>query len=270
MKINISLLILSFFSGATLMAQERKKDTLFFSLDYYYTISPTITPNLSNQIYSERIEFKKQQLKHTKTNGYILFVGDGFLTKGLKPKKILSIKEYIENRKFYFDGQYNQIIDKWKLKNSLTDKHTIYFVNGNEFIHPRYLEYYSYYPIGKGENAINNNNVKDTLFFKLDNSYINESKSVAEQYLLKDGSGSSSGTFFFKEFKEKNNLHPTPKEILSLENFVHSSRFYDKNKQQKLDDYELANFFSNYVVFLVEDIHGKTKYIQVKSSFLIE
>jgi hypothetical protein len=35
------------------------------------------------------------------------FVGDGYLTKGLKPKKS-SIKDYIENRKFYLDGKYNQ------------------------------------------------------------------------------------------------------------------------------------------------------------------
>jgi hypothetical protein len=44
----------------------------------------------------------------------IFFVGDGYLTKGLK--KILSIKDYIENRKFYLDGKYNRIIDEWKLK----------------------------------------------------------------------------------------------------------------------------------------------------------
>jgi hypothetical protein len=42
------------------------------------------------------------------------------------------------------------------------DKYVIFFVNGNEFIQPRHLEYNSYYPIG--ENAVNNK-VKDTLFF---------------------------------------------------------------------------------------------------------
>jgi hypothetical protein len=35
--------------------------------------------------------------------------------KRAKAKKI-SIKDYIENRKFYCDGKHNQIIDKWKLK----------------------------------------------------------------------------------------------------------------------------------------------------------
>jgi hypothetical protein len=61
--------------------------------------------------------------------------------KRAKAKKILSIKDYIENRKFYCDGKHNQIIDKWKLKEFLIDKYVIFFVNGNEFIQPRHLEY---------------------------------------------------------------------------------------------------------------------------------
>lgn len=44
-----------FFSIAVLKAQDSKKDTLFFSVDKYYTISPTITPNLSNQTPLARI-----------------------------------------------------------------------------------------------------------------------------------------------------------------------------------------------------------------------
>lgn len=269
MKKHISLLLLTFFSIAVLKAQGRKKDTLFFSIDNYYTISPTITPNLSNQTYPEWLVVLKQQMNHTKTNGYIYFVGDGFLTTDLKPKKILSIKEYIENRKFYFDGKYNQIIDKWKLKDSLTDKYTIYFVNGNEFIKPRYLEYYSYYPIREGENVINNQ-IKDTLFFKLDNSYVYESKYVSKNYLLRDSSGSNNGTFFFQEVKAKNNQKIKPEEILSLENFVRSSRFYEKNKQRKLNDDNLAHFFNNYVVFLEKNTSEKTEYIQVVAGIAIE
>jgi hypothetical protein len=102
--------------------------------------------------------------------------------KGLKPKKILSIKDYIENRKFYCDGKHNQIIDKWKLKEFFIDKYVIFFVNGNEFIQPRHLEYNSY-PIGKGENAVNNK-VKDTLFFKLIiNMFIDQSMSQNLFYL---------------------------------------------------------------------------------------
>jgi hypothetical protein len=59
----------------------------------------------------------------------------------------------------------------------------IFFVNGNEFIQPRHLEYNSYYPIGKGENAVNNK-VKDTLFLNwIINMFIDQSMSQNLFYL---------------------------------------------------------------------------------------
>lgn len=208
-------------------------------------------------------------MNHTKTNGYIFFVGDGYLTKGLKPKKILSIKDYIENRKFFFDGKHNHIIDKWKLKDSLTDKYILYFVNGDEFIRPRDLQYFSYYPIREGKN-LHANNTKDTLFFKLDNNYMFESKNNLKSYILKDSSGSNNGTFFFQEVKSNNSKNLKPKETLNLENYVRSSRFYDKNKQQKLNDENLAYLLSNYFVFLERCTPEKTEYIQVEAGVEIE
>ena len=264
---SLFLFFLFFFSIFILKAQEKTKDTLFFNIDKYYTISPTIIPNLTNQTYSQSLERQKQQRNHTKTNGYILFIGDGFLTKGLKPKKILSIKDYIENRKFYLDGTNNQIIDKWKLKDSLTDKYILYFMNGDEFIQPRYLAYHSYYPIGKGENAINNN-VKDTLFFKFDNKYVYQSKHEPKSFLLKDGHDVNYGMFFFERIQKVNNLKP--REIRNLQKFVRSSKSYYENKTEKLNDLSLSEFFNDYVVFLVKKTHEKTEYIQVKSGFVIE
>lgn len=267
MKTGILYLLLSFFSITMIKAQEKQKDTLFFSIDKYYTISPTIIPNLSNQTYSERIELDKQRMIKTKTNGYVYFVGDGFLTKGLKPKKILSIKEYIENRQFYHDGKYNKIIDKWKLKDSLTDKYTLFFVNGDEFIRPRHLVYNSYYPIREGEKLISNK-IKDTLFFNYDINYINTHIEIPNHYYLYDSSGINHGTFFFEEINVINNLNP--KEILNLKNFIHTSRFYDESKKEKLKDDELAYFFSNYVVFLAKKDNKKTRYIEAQPRFAIE
>jgi hypothetical protein len=146
-------------------------------------------------------------------------------------------------------------------KRILIDKYVIFFVNGNEFIQPRHLEYNSYYPIGKGENAVNNK-VKDTLFFKLDNKYVYRSKYEPKSFLLKDGHDVTSG-FYFETVQIVNNLEP--KEILSLENFLRSSKFYN----EKLNDYQLWEYF-NYVVVLVEGVLDKKKYIQVKSGFEIE
>lgn len=265
MKSCILIIILSVCS--ILKAQEKQKDTLFFSIDKYYTVSPTVVPNLSSRTYPESIEFEKEQKKHTNTNGYIFFVGDGFLTKGLKPKKIHSIKDYIENRKFYLDGTYNKIIDKWKLKDSLTDKYKIFFVNGSEFIQPRHLVYLSYYPIRKGKNGISNK-TKDSLFFKLDNDYVYQPKHKSKTFLLKDSHDVNYGTFYFERVQTLNNLKP--KSILSLDKFVQTSSFYNKTKKEKLDDYGLSEHLNQYVCFLVKENGKKTEYIQVQSGFVIE
>jgi hypothetical protein len=69
MKTHILVILLLFF--LTLKAQEKSKDTLFFSINKYYTVSPTLVSNLSDRTYTESIEFGKEQKKRTKTNGYI-------------------------------------------------------------------------------------------------------------------------------------------------------------------------------------------------------
>ncbi|WP_166921334.1 hypothetical protein [Flavobacterium poyangense] len=263
MKRYLSILLFCFFSTIALKAQE--KDTLFFAIDKYYTISPTITANMSKITYSQLQEAHKEQMKHTKTNGYIYFVGDGYLTKNLKPRKVYSLKDYIENRKFYFDGVSNKIVDKWKLKDSLTNKYTIFFVSGTEFIQPRVLEYRSYYPIRNKEERIYNK-VKDTLYFNMDTKYIRTHAQIPNHIYLNDSSGANNGSFFFKTIEFANHLKP--KEIRSLEKFVQTSRFYNKDKTQKLNDYELAEYLNNYVVFLVDDT--KKECIRVESGFEIE
>lgn len=107
---------------------------------------------------------------------------------------------------------------------------------------------------------------KDTLFFKYDNKYINTYAEIPNHFYLDDSSGGSHGSFFFGKGEVENNLNP--KSILSLKKYVRSSVFYDKTK--KLNDEKIADFFSNYVVFLVRIIDEKVEYIQVKSGFEIE
>lgn len=250
-----------------LKAQE-KKDTLFFNIDKYYTISPTITPNLINRGYLEIVKLQKKLKGHTRTNGYVYFIGDGILAKDLKPKKVLSIKDYIENRKFYLDGKYNKIVDERKLRDSLTNKYKIFFVNGEEFISPRVLEYHSYYPIREGDKDIQNK-IKDTLFFKLDNDYVYKpkdvykSKYISIDFLIKDNSKDE--VFFFKELEKVKTLKP--REVLSLEDFIRSSRFYDKNKSHKLNEMYLMKFMTDYVIYLVDN---KNEYLKVEPSVVIE
>ncbi|WP_166921501.1 hypothetical protein [Flavobacterium poyangense] len=268
MKTYFSMLLLFAISIAVVKAQEKQKDTIFFSIEKHYTISPTITPYTGNKTYTEVIEVLRKQMRHTKTNGYIFFIGDGYLIKNLKPKKILSIKEYIENAKFYYNGTYNKIVDKWKLKDSLTDKYTLFFVNGDQFIQPRHLEYASYYPTRDKNWNVIDNKIKDTLFFKLDNQDFYESKYESKVLLLKSTFDSIYGAFFFNKVQKINDLKPN--KIFSFNEFVRSSRLYDKNRQQKVNDNDLWEYLNNYVVFLVEENDKRINYIQVQPSFAIE
>jgi hypothetical protein len=107
---------------------------------------------------------------------------------------------------------------------------------------------------------------KDTLFFNYDDKYIRTHVEIPHYFYLKDGSESNYGTFFFKEVKILNNLNS--KEIRCLKKFIRSSRFYDKNKQPKLNDYKLWEYFNDYVVFFAKK--NEPEYIEVKSGFEIE
>jgi hypothetical protein len=264
-KIHISLFSTLIMYSATLLAQ--KKDSLFFAIDKYYTISPTITPNLHIQTYPERIEAQKKQILETKTNGYVSFFGNGALIKGLKPKKILSIKDYIENRKFYHDGKYNQIVDKWKLKDSLTDKYEVFFVNGEEFIQPRYLEYISYYPI-RDKNNIIRQAIKDTLFFSLDNDYIVQSKHNKDVFLFKDGKDIHQGSVYFERIKPIQKIKPH-NEVLDLKKFIYASKFYNNSKQM-INDFDMIDYLTNYTLILVDKREEEVEYIEVSTVYVIE
>ena len=245
----------------------QNKDTLFFAIDSNYTISPTVTANMHNLTYSKYVEKIKKQKELTQTNGYIYFIGNGISMKGLRPKKIHSIKEYIENRKFYYDGKYNEIINKWKLQDSLTNKFIILFVNGEEFIQPRILEYKSYFPIIEKENRIFNNN-KDTLFFKLENETLYESKHEAKKIYLNRYHYKGDEVFYFKKNKEIKNIKI--KKTKSFNKIVKSSQFYSKHNKMNLNVYGLIEYLSNYVIILVNSNNKKTEYIQVVSGFEIE
>jgi hypothetical protein len=246
----------------------QKKDSLFFAVDKYYTISPTISPNIDkNLTYPEVVKSHKNQMAHTKTNGNVLFIGDGILIKGLKPKKILSLKDYIENRKFYHDGKYNQIVDKWKLKDSLTDKYEIFFVSREQFIRPRLLEYYSYYPFKEDDKFITNP-IKDTLCFNLDNNYVVQSKHDKDIFYLEDSGKSGDVTFHFRKMKLTKNIKCD--KFLDIKNFIHSSRFYNDSKKKILNDFELMNYLSKYVIYLVNKKEVGIEYIEVSPGSEIE
>ena len=176
-------------------------------------------------------------------------------------------KRQIENRKFYHDGKYNQIVDKWKLKDSLTDKYEVFFVNGEEFIQPRYLEYISYYPI-HGENNIIRHTIKDTLFFKLDNDYVVHSEHNKDVFFFKDGKDIHQGNVYFQKIKNIIKIKPHT-EVLNLKKFIHESKFYN-NSKQTINDFDMIDYLSNYTIILLNKKEEYVEYIEVSAVYAIE
>lgn len=269
MKKIILVLLITIGPLTKVQSQEKTKDTLYFAVDKYYTISPTITPNISDQKYAEWHKATEEQMKYVSTNGYIYFIGNGFLTTGLKPKKLLSIKDFIENRSFYLDGKYNNIVDNYKIQDSLIDKYTVFFVNGNEFIQPRYLEYKSFYTRrnNKGDFIANPLTKRDTLYFDLDNEYVYPSKYNKNDILINASKCSGGGAFYF-EVKELIDVDK-PIQLLDLKKYIHSSRFY-YSKEKELSCYELTLFINSYVIIFVRKNKDKLEFLRAQAQFVIE
>lgn len=112
-------------------------------------------------------------------------------------------------------------------------------------------------------------NPKDTLYFSYNNNYIRTYDKIPNHLYLKDSNGTNNGAFYFTEVKTLEDQKINSKGIC-LRKFVRSSKYFDKNKDPKLNDYELWKYFRDYYIFLVKKVDGKKKYIQVKSSYEIE
>jgi len=111
--------------------------------------------------------------------------------------------------------------------------------------------------------------IKDTLFFSYDSQYIITHTEIPNHFYIKDGSGATSGGFYFTGVQNIKACNTKSKEI-NLKEFIRSSKFYDENRRLKLRDYELWDYLKEYVIFLVKTENGKKSYLQVESSFEIE
>ncbi|WP_139959428.1 hypothetical protein [Flavicella sediminum] len=254
-KLIFNILIISL--SLNIYAQNSQKDTIYFLYNKQYIIEDIEFNNLD---CNEKAKKKLLNKNITNTNGYIYFIKDTILTN-LNPNHILPIKEYIENKEFYLQGKFNKIVDKWKLKSLLLDKHIIFLVKDNKYIKPKYINYNSYYPIGKGDNAIINK-TKDTLFFKFDENYLLQLNNGSDNLTLVDSN--SDETFYFERQETTFDLKVETK--LDLKNFIQSSQFFRKDYFRKLLDNDLSEYLENYVIFLIDE----NKFIKVKSRVEIQ
>ena len=109
---------------------------------------------------------------------------------------------------------------------------------------------------------------KDTLYFNYDKDYLSEFDVLPNEIHLEDAGSDHSGTFFFQATDTL--FHLNPKKVLCLKEFVRSSKFYNKHKTKKLDDYRLAVFLDSYQIFLVKENENKKYYLDVFAHFVIE
>ena len=89
----------------------------------------------------------------------------------------------------------------------------------------------------------------DTLFFELKKNYVNQGFINKNQLHIKDSNADE--TFYF-EILDTINPILKPKKILNLKEFIRGSKFYNKQKRRKLNDYKLWEFLRDYEIFLIK------------------
>lgn len=231
--------ILIFVISLKLFSQNIQKDTLYFHFDKHYTLDSSNFIDLS---YSEKNTISNISLKQTKTNGYVYFFKEEVFTN-LKPKQILSIKDYIETKEFYFNGKFNKIVDKEKVKDLLNDRYIVFLVKDKKFIKLKLLLYSPYYPRWKN-NVLIDSRIKDTLVFNLSSNFLKKNKSIFA--IINDVvfNSSEDGVSFEIIKKEK---HLNVKKILNLEKHIKSSKYY---KEGVIDKLGLVYYLSNYIIYI--------------------
>ncbi|WP_163410809.1 hypothetical protein [Flavobacterium ajazii] len=111
--------------------------------------------------------------------------------------------------------------------------------------------------------------LKDTIYFKYDTDYITMHVEIPKHLYIKDGSGTSYGNFYFTEIKTIKAPNVKSK-VACLKKFIRSSKFYDKKRAPKLNDYALYEEFEKFIPVFVKKTNGIKEYILTDPSFEIE
>ncbi|NQX81607.1 MAG: hypothetical protein HRT66_06405 [Flavobacteriaceae bacterium] len=128
--INMKCLIILILFTNILFGQERVRDTLFFKYDKDYIIE--------NEFDKSTLVLNESETKY----GSLLFsLLKGNTLLNLKPKKILELKKYVRNSKFYNskDGIIDLIDknDNYKVESLwiyMGSNYVIFLIDGNKFI----------------------------------------------------------------------------------------------------------------------------------------
>lgn len=113
--------------------------------------------------------------------------------------------------------------------------------------------------------------IKDTLYIKYDINILSRKQDTIEKkfiHLIK-GTGNN-GFVYLLEVEILNNLNPKKvnyiNNILNKNEFSFKSKYLNKDKRGKINDWKLAEYFDKHMIFLVS---GKN-YIKVTTKFEID
>ncbi|MGG8496280.1 hypothetical protein ACQY1Q_07665 [Tenacibaculum sp. TC6] len=259
-----NLFIILLLTSSFLKAQEGKQDTIFFKYDKNYVLFYDDYKKWWDLSYKDYENEILKNINLTNTQGYFMLKAVDTLYN-LFPKKVFSLKKYVETRKFYYPGKYNKIVDINILKKELFNKYKVFFTtDDNGFIKIRqspYENYYhSFYPIKYANKKKYPKQIKDTLFIKYDKDiFLKRRNPVSREisYLIKDRMYRSSEYIRFEEKKKYTNISKKTEPI----NF---QDFLVNNFNDKIDDWTLSSYLSNYVIFFVcEKTYIKMQVIDV-------
>ncbi|PNW27132.1 hypothetical protein BKP44_14415 [Formosa algae] len=198
MKVILTILILLFFVEA--FSQNKENDSIYFKYNENYILFYENFKNLNYKEFERRV---LQNISKTKTEGYFILKKTDTLYN-LNPKQIFDLKEYVENRAFYYSGTYNKTINKDLLKEKIFNKYKVFIVKNNTFItirqHPFENFYNSYYPIKYEDKNKYPTQLKDTLYLKYNKKYLIEKIHPYENYTYYYFKNSgNNGSFFLKQ-----------------------------------------------------------------------
>ncbi|WP_299121497.1 hypothetical protein [uncultured Tenacibaculum sp.] len=247
-------------------SQSEKKDTIFFKLDKNYTLFFKDYEKWLNLSYKR---FERELLKKhvNNTHGYFMFKKLDTLYN-LSAKKIYDLKNYVENREFYYPGKYSKIMNIQFLKEKLFNKYKVFIVTKKEFIEIRQSPYenfyHSFYPIKYENKNKYKPLIKDSLFFNYTDKLLSKKwkNPVSKEFSYQIKGNKNEGVVYFLELKIYNNINP--KKASSLKKIIQISGIhFEKNK---FDGWELSKYLSNYEIFIINN----EKLIKVQSIYEID
>lgn len=246
-------------------SQNNLKDTLYFKLDPDYIVEKQLLKHNERQYFIPDIYADvKQRMTKSNSLGYFIFYRDT-LYQSSEFENPLTLHEFIEKKENYYPGKHNRSINLSKLKHKFLRKYEIFFVDKNEVIKPKYIDYRSYYPVRiSKENFIPNPNM-DSLYFAFNEKDFYDPYSRSNLFKTSFGiaiKSNEDGIVLEKIDSVHINNKVETKSIIEFINYLKQNQ----HKEGVRSHEDIAEYLGNYKVFILKD----QVFYEVRPSYWIE